>query len=418
MTCSIVDLLLAPATGAFFFDDQAALRRGAVEDGQFYTGEPITTGFRAIRQPADFLGVGLVLSDGTVCWGDCAGVQYSGAAGRDPLFDRTEMRVLFTEVVRSRLLDRPAAALSENCAACFEAGERDRLPKAVEYGVSQALLRAAAHARALTMAEVLCEEFALPAPLERVPIFAQSGDERRANVDKMILKRVDALPHGLINSREKFGEGGHAFADYVRWVAQRIRAMGPPGYRPVLHFDTYGWVGIGIGLDPAAIAKFCARLGEEVPDFSLYVECPADFGSLEAQLEGYAAITAELARLGSPVRIVADEYCNTLDDVRRFCDARAGHMVQIKTPDLGSLLDTVRAILYARAAGVEAYSGGTSAETDLSARVCVHAAVAARATMMLAKPGMGFDEGFAIVANEQARLLATMRAKHGREPSA
>jgi len=30
---------------------------------------------------------------------------------------------------------------------------------------------------------------------------------------------------------------------------------------------------------------------------------------------------------------------------------------------------------------------------------------------MLAKPGMGVDEGISIVGNEQSRLLATLRAR-------
>jgi methylaspartate ammonia-lyase len=59
--------------------------------------------------------------------------------------------------------------------------------------------------------------------------------------------------------------------------------------------------------------------------------------------------------------------------------------------------------------GVGAYVGGSCVETDLSARVSVHVAVATQADMLLAKPGMGVDEALSIVGNEQARLLATLR---------
>jgi methylaspartate ammonia-lyase len=62
---------------------------------------------------------------------------------------------------------------------------------------------------------------------------------------------------------------------------------------------------------------------------------------------------------------------------------------------------------------MEAYQGGTCNETDVSARTCVHVAVAARAERMLAKPGMGFDEGFSIVNNEMERILAVLAAKRG-----
>ena len=42
-----------------------------------------------------------------------------------------------------------------------------------------------------------------------VPIFTQSGDSRYENVDKMIIKKSQVLPHGLINTiEEKLGYRG------------------------------------------------------------------------------------------------------------------------------------------------------------------------------------------------------------------
>ena len=410
----ITGLLTAPARGSFFYDDQAAIRNGARPDGATYLGSPKTPGFSAVRIPADCSSVGLVLSDGAVVWGDCASVQYSGASGRDPLMSHANSSAYLADIIAPRLAGLDPANTLEICdRACAETDE-SRVPMAIAYGVSQALLRAAAHADKITMAEVVCREFDLPLPRRPVPLFSQSGDDRYDNVDKMILKSVDILPHGLINSREKFGEEGQALRDYALWVARRVRQLGGDAYRPILHFDTYGWLGLGLGLSPRIIAEYIARLADDLPDFILHIESPADYGSIDAQIDQFAEIVRLLAGMGSTARIVADEYCNTLDDVRRFCDAKAGHIVQIKTPDVGSLFDTVRAIRYARTAGIGAYCGGTSAETDLSARACVHVACATEATMMLAKPGMGVDEGIAIVGNEQARLLATIGSRQPR----
>ena len=408
---NIIDVIVAPAQGAFFYDDQAAIRDGRARDGAAYLGAPVTPGFPAVRIDAEALSIGLVLSSGGVAWGDMVSVQYSGAAGRDPLFQAAAITALVRDVLAPRLIGRPANDAMANCAAAFAPHDGARLPIAVEYGLSQALLHAEAQARGLTVAEVICADFGLPLPSHPVPIFAQSGEERQTNVDKMILKRVDLLPHGLINSRETFGDGGAAFVDYVRWVAQRVRALGAADYQPVLHFDVYGWIGLGIGTDPAQVAGFMAHVGEQVPGFRLHVECPVDYGSTQAQIENYARIVAEVDARTDQVAVVADEYCNTLDDIRQFCAAGAAHIVQIKTPDVGSLYDTASAITLARAHGIGAYSGGTCAETDLSARTCVHVAVACQADMMLAKPGMGVDEGISIVGTEQSRLLATLRAR-------
>ena len=72
-------------------------------------------------------------------------------------------------------------------------------------------------------------------------------------------------------------------------------------------------------------------------------------------------------------------------------------------------------MLYCRAHGMEAYQGGTCNETEVSARAASTLAMAARAERMLAKPGMGFDEGFMIVRNEMERVLAVLRARAGKE---
>ncbi|RWN96203.1 methylaspartate ammonia-lyase [Mesorhizobium sp.] len=410
----IKDVLLAPGNGAFFYDDQAAIGSGATQDGFIYVGEPATPGFGSIRIPASSLSIGLVLADETVVWGDMMNVQYSGAGGRDPVFETARISDLTSRVVVPRLLDVDASCYLDACAKVFEPFEDKRLPLAIEYGVSQSLLRAAAHLHRKTMAEIVCSEFNLTLPMRKVPIYCQSGDAREINVDKMILKAVDVLPHGLINSRQKFGPGGQTFLDFVKWVAMRTRELGRPGYHPVLYFDVYGWIGQEIGLEPQRIADFICKVADTVPDFLLNIESPADFGSTQAQIENYAKIVSILDDRGPGARIAVDERCNTLEDIRLFAEAKAAHLVQIKTPDVGSIADTARAVLICKANKVGAYVGGSCTETDLSAQASVHVAVATQADMMLAKPGMGVDEGFSIVGNEQNRLLAILNRRRVR----
>ncbi|AZO52013.1 MAG: methylaspartate ammonia-lyase [Mesorhizobium sp.] len=407
----IIDIVLAPGNGAYFYDDQEAIRSGAIQDGFIYLGAPTTLGFKSIRTPASSLSIGLVLTDETVVWGDMMNVQYSGAGGRDPLFDTNHTSDLTSRVVAPRLFDVDAARFRDSCTSVFEPVEHLRLPLAIEYGVSQALLRAAAHLQRKTMAEIICGEFGLQLPTRRVPIYCQSGDAREINVDKMILRAVDVLPHGLINSRQKFGVDGETFMEFVKWVATRTRQIGRPGYHPVLHFDVYGWIGQEIGLEPQRIADFICKVADMVPGFTLNIESPADFGSTQAQIENYAKIVSILDNRDSTARIVVDERCNTLEDIQLFAEARAAHVVQIKTPDVGSIADTARAVLICKENKVGAYVGGSCTETDLSAQASVHVSVATQADMMLAKPGMGVDEAFSIVGNEQNRLLAILNRR-------
>lgn len=287
------------------------------------------------------------------------------------------------------------------------------LHTALRYGLTQALLDARARAGRTTRCEVVCEEWGLPLDASPVPIFGQSGDNRYENVDKMILKKVDALPHGLINSvEEKLGRDGGKLKDYITWLARRIQALAhDPGYSPDIHIDVYGTIGLVFDNDPRKVASYIAGLGEDAGPFRLYIEGPVDMEGKPRQIEVLAKIRAELERIGSPVKIVADEWCNTLEDVREFTDAEACHMVQIKTPDLGGVQDIVESVLYCKARGMEAYQGGTCNETDVSAQCCVHLAMATHPQRMLAKPGMGFDEGFMVVKNEMERIRAVLASR-------
>ncbi|WP_199201578.1 methylaspartate ammonia-lyase [Mesorhizobium sp. 131-3-5] len=405
---TVIDVILAPGNGSFFYDDQAAIRAGVASDGFRYVGTAVTPGFTTIRMPSRSLSIGLVLSDGTIVWGDMMSVQYSGAGSRDPLFHTERIEALTRSVVVPRLLSVDVSNFLETCSHVLAYHSGSRLPLSVEYGVSQALLRAAAHVARTTLAEVICSEFFLPLPTKRVPLYAQSGDAREINVDKMILKSVDVLPHGLINSRDKFGPSGEKFRQFVKWVAKRTTEIGEPGYHPTLHFDVYGWIGLEFGMDAGKITDFICSVADDVPDYRLHIESPADFGSTDAQLDEYVKIVNLLDARGSNARIVVDEQCNTLDDIRLFAEAKAAHIVQIKMPDVGSVADTVWGVLACKEHGVGAYVGGSCSETDLSARVSAHVAVATQADMILAKPGMGVDEGISIVGNEQNRLLAVL----------
>lgn len=57
--------------------------------------------------------------------------------------------------------------------------------------------------------------------------------------------------------------------------------------------------------------------------------------------------------------------------------------------------------------------GGPCNETDAGGRTAVHVALATRPDQMLAKPGMGVDEGYMIVHNEMKRTLELLRYKTG-----
>ena len=412
----IIDVVCSAGRTGFYFDDQRAIKQGAGHDGMFYTGAPVTDGFRSVRQAGESISVMLILEDGQIAWGDCAAVQYSGAGGRDPLFLAEDFIPVIEQYIKPQLVGKEAADFRGLC-AMMEAitVEGKRLHTAIRYGVSQALLDAVAKASGRMMCEVVADEYGCTVSDKAIDIFTQSGDDRYMNADKMIIKGAQVLPHALINNiDEKLGRKGEKLAEYVAWLRDRILAMRhDESYLPVFHIDVYGTIGAAFGNNNyQAMADYIEELGKIAKPFHLRIEGPMDCDcDRETQMTALAGLTAELDKRGCDVELVADEWCNTLEDIKLFADHKAGHMVQIKTPDLGGINNTIEAVLYCKERGVGAYQGGTCNETDRSAQVCVHCAMATHPVQILAKPGMGVDEGYMIVYNEMNRILAIRNAK-------
>jgi hypothetical protein len=117
---------------------------------------------------------------------------------------RRELLAAPARLLRPEPFDRAQDRRAEGLPSTQEETERvtveRRLHSAIRYGVSQALLKAVALARGVTMAEVIADEWDLPLPDTPVPIHAQSGGERYHNADKMIVRRVASLPHALVDN--------------------------------------------------------------------------------------------------------------------------------------------------------------------------------------------------------------------------
>jgi len=412
----IIDVVCSAGRTGFYFDDQRAIKMGAGHDGIFYIGAPVTEGFRSVRQAGESISVMLILEDGQIAYGDCAAVQYSGAGGRDPLFLAEDFIPVIEQHIKPQLVGKEADDFRGLC-AMMEAIQVDgkRLHTAIRYGVSQAILDAVAKATGRMMCEVVADEYGCTVSETPIDIFTQSGDDRYDNADKMIIKGAQVLPHALINNIDtKLGRNGEKLAEYVAWLRDRIlQNRTDESYMPVMHMDVYGTIGAAFGNNNyKEMADYIEKLGEIAKPFKLRIEGPMDCDSdRETQMEALAGLTRELDERGCDVELVADEWCNTLEDIKLFADNKAGHMVQIKTPDLGGINNTIEAVLYCKQKGIGAYQGGTCNETDRSAQVCVHCAMATQPVQILAKPGMGVDEGFMIVYNEMNRILAVRNAK-------
>lgn len=411
----IIDVVCSAGRTGFYFDDQRAIKAGAEHDGFTYVGKVITEGFTSVRQAGESISVMLILEDGQVAFGECAAVQYSGAGGRDPLFLANDFIPVIEEKIAPKLIGRELDSFKE-LAEEFDKMIVDskRLHTAIRYGITQAILDGVAKAKKVTMAEVVRDEYNTGVEIKRIPIFTQSGDDRYSNVDKMIIKGADVMPHALINNvEEKLGLHGEKLKSYVKWLSDRvIKLRTSEDYNPIFHIDVYGTIGVAFNYDINAMADYIATLEEAAKPFKLRIEGPMDVEHRERQMEALRDLTKALDDRGINVELVADEWCNTYEDVVFFADNNSGHMLQIKTPDLGGVNNIIEAILYCKKKGIGAYCGGTCNETNRSAEICTNIAMACGADQCLAKPGMGVDEGYMIVNNEMNRVIALVNRRN------
>lgn len=403
----IESVIAEPVTGGFFFDDQRAIKGGAQRDGFIYEGSPVTPGFEHIRQPAEAISILLELSNGQVAVGDCAAVQYAGTADRETVFRAEQHKGVIMDDVTPLLEGRSADSFRDSLAAVDTDPINESHP-AVRYGVSQALLDAAALSTHRPMTDVIAEEYGMEPATTPVPVYSQSGDTRRINSDKMILKQVDVLPHGLFTSMEDIGHTGTRLVEFIEWLTSRVQDIGPDGYRPTLHVDIYG--NLSELFDPPytrqEVLEYITKLDQAAGNHTLQLEDPIRADTKLDQIREMKALRERIQDSDLSVKLVADEWCNTLDDIRSFVDGDAADIVQVKTPDLGGIHQSIEAIGYCKGSPVEGFLGGSCVETDVSARVSAHVALATKPTQVLAKPGMGVDEGITIIRNEMARTIA------------
>ncbi len=325
----IRDLLPVPVRSGYFNKDLPAIKHGASADGFAYRGSPLTPGFSQIIQPGEAISVMLILDDGEVATGDCVDVVLAGIAGRDPPFRASQhlsmLKGPIRDLLRGREIDR-FTPLAREIEEYRHQGAA--LHTAVRYGLSQALLHGAALAGRKTMAEVIAAGYGTVIASRPVPLLGSCLTHDYDQIDRMIMKRVELLPHAAFHVPERdLGRDGSKVIEYGRRLAERIRALGGADYRPRIHLDFYGTIGELFEMNISAMTDYLGRLRASVAPLDLLVEAPVLAPSKAAQIAALRALRQALRNAGQEISLIADEWCNTLDDIREFADAGAARVL-------------------------------------------------------------------------------------------
>ena len=398
----IESLHASAGIGGYYWRDQEAIARGAPRDGFLYQGSPSTPGFESIIQVSSTVLLTAIADDGRELHGDCATVNHAFRSGRQGLPVAQDLIALaegpLQQWVAGCDLDqfRPLAAQLDVMDL-----HGKPLHMALRYGLSQVLLQAVAAHRRITMAEVLADEFGLKLARHPAPLLGSCGGNWHENVDKAILRKLPYFPQTAMVRLDQLD----ALPEYAGWISERIKKIGAASFTPTLHYDLHGLLSLRVGHDIKAAVAYLLEVERACDGRPVLFEDPLDAGNKSDQIALMGELKAALRRSGSGIRLIADEWCNTRQDVADFVARNCCDLIQIKMPDLGGVDNTVQACMTCTAGGIGIYLGGSCNETDISARVSSHIALVVEPTEFLAKPGLGVDEGVMIASNEMTRAI-------------
>lgn len=399
-------VLTARGQGFYYIEDVQALQRLSVLEKDRWARSGITPGYRKLREIGEVLAIGLELSDGYVAWGDAVSVSYGGKSGREAVFRFETGEKEFRAELAEKLV---GINLNDPFRETAPIVDKAAVHVAIKYGVTQALLSATAWARRKMECQVIAEEWNLPVIAEPVPLQGSCGNDRYDNADKMIVNRLEVLPHTQVDDIEhQLGRDGGVLLKYAEWLKERILELSGPDYRPTIHFDVHGSIAEIFDHDVERVVDYLEKLESTVAPLPLRIESIAIMPTLVEQMGWHKDLRNAIQSRGLNVAIYMDEWANQATDIEMVSLADVVDGIHFKLPDIGGLHRVIDTFQVCRKQGTKILLGGSCIETETAARLSVHLGMALRPDALLVKPGMGINEGIAICRNEMNRILARL----------
>jgi methylaspartate ammonia-lyase len=408
----IVKLIASEGVGGSYCTDQDAVAGGAPVDGLFVRGKPVLPGFRTCRDVASAVCLQLVLEDGQVAHGDGTSLVYPGRGGADPPFEAAEL-VPVAEGPAAKFLVGQSVEEYAPIAREVDALRVDgkRMHSGLRWGLSTALLDAVALARGRTKAEVLAGEWRTALGTGPPPLNVQHGLGWDLGIDKAILRRVGTY-HRATHHRQMWDDHPRA----LKLFRDRLLAFGVPGLRVDIQLDMNGFGGRVFDNDAGRIAAYMAELERAIAPVGILFGSPVEMPDRPGQIAKLVELRAAMRAAGVRGELVADHRCLRYDDHVAFAEAGAAGYHAVRAVAVGSVPETMDALVYLKQRGIKTWLSGTATGTDRTGQALAHVALATRPDLMTATPGGGVDEGHSIAVNEVSRALALIRARGAMPP--
>jgi methylaspartate ammonia-lyase len=397
----IIDVLTYEGWGGYFFEDLEKIREDSVAVADRYHTPTGHDRYPFVRTPARVVGIGLKMANGLTYWGDAVAVSFGGKSGRAGPGTPEKLAQWVRGELSLFLKGRSLNSWIETEKAFL--GAFPLAPPFVRYAVSQAIVGACCAATTQTPLQLMTSELGLPVVPQIIPIHGSSGGDWGAAIERMLARNIMFLPQGQFeNLRDQIGTNGEKLLGWVHEFKARAARF---SYTPTLTLDFHGALDSVFDGDTTRIAAFLTELSKAAHPHKLHIESPIVGKSLGEHATRLAEIRSKLSATAPSIKIVADEWANEVGDIKFLIDHQAVDGIHIKMPDTGSLSECAEAVALCRQAGLFTLLGGSCTETDVGARLSAHLALATRPDAVLVKPGMGFDESYALLYNEMARAI-------------
>ncbi len=401
----VIDVVTYRGVGGYYFEDLDHIRAHQTPVAERYHTRTTHERYPFVRTPAPVIGVGLKLEDGQTFFGDAVAVSFSGKSGRAATSSENDLELWFQRDFAAWIKGQTMTSwldLETNFLQIFHDA-----PAFIRYAVSQALVSCVSSIQRTLPAFVMAKDLGLTPAKSPIATHGSAGADFGATVDRMLARKVPYLPQGQFENLDtQIGpEGKHL----ITWTREFVQRSGRFGYQPTLTLDFHGALDTLFAGDDRKIGEFLANLAKAAYPLQLHIESPVVGADLADHATRLARLRQEIRKLNAHVCIVADEWANETKDIQYLIAKNAVDGIHIKCPDTGALSECAAAVATCKSHGIFVILGGSCTETDIGAQLSTHLAVATTPDAVLIKPGMGFDESYALITNEMARIFAVAR---------
>ncbi|MFQ5575507.1 MAG: hypothetical protein ACE5G8_00820 [Anaerolineae bacterium] len=413
------------------------------------TQSPVISGI--LTAPGRWASVGVVLNGERAGWGDCL-ISPGDAPFEAPPPSPEDIRAALSESVAPALRGRRLTAFGDVAATLDALTRTTRRPRpaapaaegrrisrrdlftgrvgaeppaqwvteerplhpGLRYGVSQALLAAAASLRGITPAEVIAAEYGLPLPDAPLPILAAYHGEWPDVAAVMPVGEIVAWGYTIsaANFKAELGDECRLLQRNVRRLKEQLTRLTPAGYAPAIHLNLRGGLGRLYRNDPGKMLGALFGLERAAAPYRLQIADPVVTATLKSQIDLFNQLK-EYARLRKlTLQLAAESGVTSADTAQAVLEAGAAELIRLNPPWMGSLHRAIEGVLACRERGGTVLLGSDRAFGGRAIRTACQVALATRPAAVIVEAAAGGDgEGVAAAQREMRRALAWIGAR-------